>query len=525
MQSFNYGLFSSDTSLVRTIIFSGSTTPQSMVTTGSSSGYTQRIDGINVKFATAALKKTDRGISIEPARTNYVKASSDFPNALWPKGATFLSTAAKISIVSGRTAQQYTSDATAYLINQIGITANFGAATETMSLWVEKTATSKIVKFSASVNGGSTEAEARFDLSTLALAVGLSGVATNKLFGYINFGTGPNGGTLLLLVMSFTPNQVGSQRKFIVYPNDSVSLASGRTVTLHHCQHEIGAYASSPIVNLSSTAGIRLVDLTKVSITNGVYDVRYITYDGTIKDKFSVTGTSSQLTLATDVTERPAIYPFSLVASPNQADLRSGVISAIKICKHNPLNIHVLGDSYAEANNYSINPYLPIVHTIPRTFTYDGIGGTSLTQQATRFDSTSQYYGDILIIMDGAINSNTFSVAQTAIDSMVAHLTTSPKKWFYMQATPDATAGNESSGTTGLAWTACQASIKAQYPNNYIDTLTQMQSHNDGSANDLLDIAKGWWPRSLRLDNVHPTVAAAQIYCKIVSNALIAKHY
>lgn len=59
-------------------------------------------------------------------------------------------------------------------------------------------------------------------------------------------------------------------------------------------------------------------------------------------------------------------------------------------------------------------------------------------------------------------------------------------------------------GGSGLAaFLSTNATLAATYGVRYVDLLGALQAANDGSANDLSDIAAGWVPRSLRSDSVH----------------------
>ena len=78
-------------------------------------------------------------------------------------------------------------------------------------------------------------------------------------------------------------------------------------------------------------------------------------------------------------------------------------------------------------------------------------------------------------------------------------------------------------GGSGLAsFLATNAALSATYGPRYVDLLGALQAANDGSANDLSDIAAGWVPRSLRSDPVHLNdagyaVVAAQFKAKTLA--------
>lgn len=81
---------------------------------------------------------------------------------------------------------------------------------------------------------------------------------------------------------------------------------------------------------------------------------------------------------------------------------------------------------------------------------------------------------------------------------------TSGRVWFEeILPTSD---GTEDTGTSGRATLdATNAAILAALGNRFIPRLSYLQSQNDGSANDLADVAAGRVPRSLHVagDNFH----------------------
>ncbi len=167
-------------------------------------------------------------------------------------------------------------------------------------------------------------------------------------------------------------------------------------------------------------------------------------------------------------------------------------------------NVHMLGDSFVQQTMLDALRHQMMDEY--RAFTFDGVGGTTLAQQKVRFDATPDKYDRILLIWDGGYDSASVQEATDAIDAMVAHL--SHTKWAYVE--PD-----------GAMDDATLASIvshinTAHGPGHYIPTLAALQAANDGSANDLADVAAGLVPRSLRSDSIHlndagKTVATREI--------------
>lgn len=67
------------------------------------------------------------------------------------------------------------------------------------------------------------------------------------------------------------------------------------------------------------------------------------------------------------------------------------------------------------------------------------------------------------------------------------------------------------------------ALLASSYGERYLDPMPGLQAANDGSANDLADIAAGWIPRSLRSDAGHfnqtigATTMAGLVSAKVLS--------
>lgn len=492
---------------------------------GAVAGLAQKLDNIFQSFAGGVLRKTDRGLLIEPASQNFIAASSDFQNAAWGT-TTFTGKVNKTSVLPGQVATEFESDTTGGLINQTN-RGTFTAGIETLWTLVEAMPSATIFNLRMVDQSNGNVEILSMDFTFFTNVIGQRGNATLRRFGYIDFGpaSGPNGGNLYLLVFSGLPTTAGNTRRLNVYPNGFAAGAAGRKVVFHHIQYEVGSWATSPIINPSTTSLTRSADGVTISVHTGTYNIRFTTRDGTIIDKYAVSSVANLLTIPTDITEN---VPIQMLGATLQEVERNGHIVSISIWNQGK-NIHGLGDSFLAASTYAVSlPYtipqwLPSKLYKPAVWTFDGVGSTDLTQQATRFDSTPQYYGDVLIIVDGAISS-TFAQAQAAIDSMVAHLT-GTKQWLYLQPGLDAIATHEIGTSYYNTWLSVQSAIKAAYPNNYVDTLAIMQSHGDGSANDISDIANGWWPRSLRFDSIHPNNLGSMHHAQIIANAIQAKGY
>lgn len=176
--------------------------------------------------------------------------------------------------------------------------------------------------------------------------------------------------------------------------------------------------------------------------------------------------------------------------------------------------VHILGDSFASvamqtAVNARISNWVATV---------DGVGGTTLADQATRFDSTPQFYDDALTIMDGALELDT-APAIVAIDSMAAHVAGARYLYvkpglqdFYTWDNPD-----RQGWETEVA--ALAAHVGALH---FVETWNALFAGNDGSVNDLIDVANRVIPRSLRADNIHPNTAGYAIWAREIVSVLVA---
>lgn len=176
--------------------------------------------------------------------------------------------------------------------------------------------------------------------------------------------------------------------------------------------------------------------------------------------------------------------------------------------------VHFLGDSFL--NNGALQEQ--ILHLCAAdyiAFSQDGVGGSSITQQAARFALTPDHHNSTLVIMDGGFDG-TSADAITAINDITGRLP--HNNWYYVQPNPISVNGD--SGRT--TWDAAQAAILAHVgAAHYITTLAELQAENDGGGTDLADVANGIWPTSMRSDSVHLSaagnVAMAQIIYDFVS--------
>ncbi|RWQ12323.1 hypothetical protein [Mesorhizobium sp.] len=190
------------------------------------------------------------------------------------------------------------------------------------------------------------------------------------------------------------------------------------------------------------------------------------------------------------------IFYFPQTATNDELRALSGPVGTTELAN----SLHFLGDSFLNG--------IPMVQYVrkrltdkARSFSKDGIGGTSLQQQAVRFDATSWDWTKTLIIMDGG-SSDLLEAAQAAVQSEIAHLTHS--RWLFIEGGYDI--GTKAAGSPArLVIDSINAWVNSTYPGHFVATKTIMQSYSTGDANDLADLAADVWPRSQTTDGLHPT--------------------
>jgi len=177
--------------------------------------------------------------------------------------------------------------------------------------------------------------------------------------------------------------------------------------------------------------------------------------------------------------------------------------TAMNIATIPKFTIHILGDSFATSTleNALVDSFDFLVAS-----SVDGVGGSTLIDQASRFDLTPEYYDDTLIIMDGGL-SDSLANATAAIDDKIANLT--HDNWFYIQPSPyEFIEGS----AERIAWNTKVDGIIAHVgASHYIECLTDLKAGNDGSPNDLQDVSDNIVPRSLRTDTIHETTVGTDI--------------
>jgi len=167
------------------------------------------------------------------------------------------------------------------------------------------------------------------------------------------------------------------------------------------------------------------------------------------------------------------------------------------------------------------------VQTALGRLTYNG-GVPDDTSTQIRARQIVETYGVACtgVIEAGRNNFTDPTTVKADIAAMVARYTTG--RFIVIGVLPFTVDGDLNSANS-ITRLQLNADLAALYGGKYLDWLPSLQAANDGSANDLSDIANGWTPRSLRYDGGHISstingagfsgigVAATAVQAKIAS--------
>jgi lysophospholipase L1-like esterase len=136
--------------------------------------------------------------------------------------------------------------------------------------------------------------------------------------------------------------------------------------------------------------------------------------------------------------------------------------------------------------------------TLQYSFTRTTAGSIVVTDSAIPFvPDTAAYRFWTLVCWIGTNNLGSATAAQMLeyIDSYLSWQVTIQKRRVVVMPAIDCLSG--SVATLQANYASLLALVKAAYPYEYIDTLSLLQRNNDGSVDDLADVAAGLPPRSL----------------------------
>lgn len=148
------------------------------------------------------------------------------------------------------------------------------------------------------------------------------------------------------------------------------------------------------------------------------------------------------------------------------------------------------------------NPWPLRLQTALRRMSYNGgIAGEISTQIGTRQALDDYGIATTTIIEAGRNNFTDPTTVKADVAAMVARCTSG--KYIIVGVLPF-TGDGDLTTANSITRVQLNADLAALYGNHFLDWLPSLQAANDGSANDLSDIANGWTPRSLRYDSGHP---------------------
>jgi hypothetical protein len=158
--------------------------------------------------------------------------------------------------------------------------------------------------------------------------------------------------------------------------------------------------------------------------------------------------------------------------------------------------------------------------TVAYTFTRDDAGADVSCPANSPFlpDQAVNLRGQVTIFWSGRNNFSNPTQVKADIAAMVAY----HQGGNYLVGSVLTASGDGAGIATILALNADLAAI---YGARYVDILGAMQAANDGSANDLADVAAGLTPRSLRQDTLHPNAAGSAVIQAAWHDAIIGAGY
>jgi hypothetical protein len=184
--------------------------------------------------------------------------------------------------------------------------------------------------------------------------------------------------------------------------------------------------------------------------------------------------------------------------------------------------VHLLGDSFL--NLYGIGTYFMGLCTaadkiVP--FSQDGVGGTTLTQQAVRYAAYAntqreKWWDSTLVICEfGQENSAQDQIeALKTILGYIRH-----DRWLFMQGAPSSALNP----VTPLP--EKDAIMKAWCGDHFVSTLPEAWAESDGTPTDENQVALGRWPVSLTISAIdfHPNFAGQQFIAQRIYDELLVR--
>lgn len=182
--------------------------------------------------------------------------------------------------------------------------------------------------------------------------------------------------------------------------------------------------------------------------------------------------------------------------------------------------VHLLGDSFL--NLYAVFNRLGEQFDaagVRVALSQDGVGGSTLTDQAARYKSADPKWRDsTLVICDFGMETDS-AESFTAIRDMLE--TINHDRWLYMQPAPS---GSAAISPGGLYYEK-QARMQEFCGVHYVSTLPEAWAESDGSAEDEDLVSRGLWPLSLRMSmtDFHPSAKGQAFIARRIYEALSSR--
>jgi hypothetical protein len=179
--------------------------------------------------------------------------------------------------------------------------------------------------------------------------------------------------------------------------------------------------------------------------------------------------------------------------------------------------VHLLGDSFL--NIYEVTARLErlLKPGALVSVTQDGVGGTSATQQATRFQTGPTKWRSSTLVWCEMGLDGVWADWETAANT-VKGLLSNHERYLIMEPAPQ-----ESDGTAErITWDAFVANMQAWAGSKWIPTLDAAMALSTGSAQDVAKVASRRWPTSITVSDVdfHPNSIGQQLMADLIYQKL-----
>jgi hypothetical protein len=240
----NYGATDAFDFVADQYIRAGTVGPSGLTVTRASDGYAETASGTLVNFGAGVLRRTDKGVLVEGARTNLLLRSQEFDNAAWTLTSNTTLTPTALASPSGAV-DAYLLTATAGAGFR-GITQAFTgtAAAHTFSLYAKPDSTTW---FRLSTFDGSTNLNTYFNLSG-AGSVGTSGVGHTASIQAVG-----NGWYRCVVTRTLAASANCEMRVRLANADNVINAVTGDSTYIWGAQVELGAFPSSYIPTVAST--------------------------------------------------------------------------------------------------------------------------------------------------------------------------------------------------------------------------------------------------------------------------------